>query len=58
MDKGVNTRSRFKSMQLRLTDLENYIESLDDEIDRASQESSECQAIRDILGVGRLTSSA
>ena len=58
MDKGVNTRSRFKSMQLRLTDLENYIESLDDEIDRASQESSECQAIRDIPGVGRLTSSA
>lgn len=47
-----------KSMQLRLIDLENYIESLDDHIDGASQESSECQAIREIPGVGRLTSSA
>lgn len=47
-----------KAMQLRLIDLEHYIEALDNQIDGVSQESKQCQAIREIPGVGRLTSSA
>ncbi|QUX96110.1 IS110 family transposase [Marinomonas sp. CT5] len=46
-----------KSMQSRLMDIENYIESLDNQINSASKESSQCQAIREIPGIGRLTSS-
>ena len=50
--------NHIKAMQSRLIDLEKYLNNLDTQIDRASQESRQCQAIREIPGVGRLTSSA
>lgn len=50
--------NHIKSMQKRLVDLEQYVEELDIQIDMASQTSDECRKVREIPGVGRLTSSA
>lgn len=45
-------------MQTRLRELEQYAEYLDKQIDLTSEVSDECQKVRQIPGVGRLTSSA
>ncbi|MDI5878025.1 MULTISPECIES: IS110 family transposase [Shewanella] len=47
-----------KLMQTRLREIEQYVEYLDTQIDLASEVSDECQKVRGIPGVGRLTSSA
>lgn len=51
-------RRHIRKMQDRLESLEQYIASLDLEIDQCSRENEACKRLESVPGIGRLTASA